>query len=133
MVRYATRLAGDPAATYRTIDVASRTAAADPHQLVEMLYDEAVRALTSAAWAIENRDFRLKAERVTRATAIFFALENGLDHEKGGDVARTLGTLYRGLREQVVEASLGSDPTPFREAAQTLSEIAAAWASMRPA
>jgi flagellar secretion chaperone FliS len=131
MTRYATRLSGDPAATYRTIDVASRAAAADPHQLVEMLYEEVVRALGTAAWAIERRDLPLKADRVTRATAIFFALEAGLDYDRGGDVARTLGTLYRALRQQIVDASLGNDPAPFRDAAATLSEIAAAWASVR--
>lgn len=131
MVRYATRLSGDPANIYRTIDVASRAAAADPHQLVEMLYEEIVRALESAAWAIDNRDLRFKADRVTRATAIFFALENGLDYDRGGDVAHTLGTLYRSLRQQVIDASIGNDPAPFRSAAATLSEIATAWSSVR--
>lgn len=131
MPRYATALAGDPAATYRQVDLVSRTGGADPHALVDMLYVEAIRALTGAAWASENRDHRLKSERVTRATAILFALENGLDFERGGDVSRTLATLYRGLRGQVLEASIGSDPAPFRSVAADLREIADAWASVR--
>jgi hypothetical protein len=44
MARYATALAGDPAATYRQIDVAGRTADADPHRLVALLYEEGVGA-----------------------------------------------------------------------------------------
>ncbi|PCD04062.1 flagellar export chaperone FliS [Sphingomonas spermidinifaciens] len=131
MPRYATALAGDPAATYRQIDLASRTGGADAHALVDLLYVEAIRALAGAAWATEQGDYRLKSERVTRATAILFALENGLDHEKGGEVSRTLATLYRGLRAQVVEASIGSDPTPFRATARDLKEIADAWAAVR--
>ena len=131
MARYATALAGDPAATYSRVDLASRTGGADPHALVGLLYGEAVRALRGAAWAIEHSDFRMKSERLTRATAILFALENGLDFERGGEVSRTLATLYRGLRAQVVEASIGNDPLPFRDAAAQLKEIGDAWASVR--
>jgi flagellar protein FliS len=131
MARYATALAGDPAATYRQIDLASRTGGADAHGLVDLLYVEAIRALSGAAWATEQGDFRVKGERVTRATAILFALENGLDHERGGDVSRTLATLYRGLRTQVIDASIGSDPAPFRAVAQDLKEIADAWAALK--
>ena len=124
-------LAGDPAATYRQVDLASRTGGADAHALVDLLYVEAIRALSGAAFATEKNDYRIKSERVTRATAILFALENGLDHERGGDVSRTLATLYRGLRSQVIDASIGSDPAPFRAVAQDLKEIADDWAALR--
>jgi flagellar protein FliS len=131
MARYATALAGDPAATYRQIDLASRTGGADAHALVDLLYVEAIRALSGAAWATEQGNFRIKSERVTRATAILFALENNLDFERGGDVSRTLATLYLGLRAQVIDASIGQDPAPFRAVAQDLKEIADAWASLK--
>lgn len=131
MTRYATALAGDPAAVYRQVDLTSRTGGADQHQLVELLYEEGVRALRTAAWAAEHRDFKLRGDRVTRALAILFALENGLDFDRGGDVSRTLATLYRGMRGQVVDASIGQDPAPFRAVAADLSEIAGAWASVR--
>lgn len=131
MTRYATVLAADPASTYRQIDLAGRTAGADPHRLVALLYEEGSAALRTAAHAVETRRFAVKSERVARATAILFALEAGLDFDRGGDVARTLATFYHGLRQQVLAASLGSDPAPFRDAAQSLDEIAAAWASVR--
>ena len=131
MVRYATRLGGDPAATYRQIDVAGRTAEADPHQLVELLYDELVHALRTLAWATEHRQFKVKSDKATRATAILFALEAGLDFEKGGDVAKTLSRLYRGARQTVIQASVGYDPAPFLSVAANLEEIAEAWRSLR--
>jgi flagellar secretion chaperone FliS len=131
MPRYATALAGDPAATYRQVDLASRTGGADPHALVGLLYAEAIRALVGAAWAADHQDYRMKSERVTRATAILFALENGLDFERGGDVSQTLATLYRSLRAQVIDASIGSDAAPFQSVASQLQEIADAWASVR--
>lgn len=133
MPRYATALAGDPAQTYRQIDLAGRTGAADPHALVGLLYEEAIAALRAAAWAAENRKFTVKSERVARATAVLFALEAGLDFEKGGEVSRTLATFYHGIRNQVIHASIGSDPAPFRDAAESLADIASAWSSVRNA
>jgi flagellar secretion chaperone FliS len=130
-MRYATALAGNPYETYRSIDLASRTGGADAHGLVGLLYAEASRALRSAAWAAENRRFDVKSERVTRATAILFALETGLDFERGGEVSKTLARVYQGARQRVVEASLGADPAPFLEVAAMLDEIAEAWAGVK--
>lgn len=130
---YATALGRNPESTYRRIDLAGRTAEADGPALVQLLYDEAVAALRTAAWAVEHRHFALKSEKLTRATAILFALEAGLDFETGGDVARTLSRLYTGARQTIVKASIGHDPAPFREVAATLDEIGAAWRTVRAA
>ncbi|MDR6852497.1 flagellar protein FliS [Sphingomonas sp. BE123] len=127
------RLTTDAAATYRTIDAVGRTAAADPHQLVELMYKECIAALRSAAFATEKGQFAVKSERIARATAILFALEGGLDFERGGEVSRTLATLYHGLRNQIVHASIGSDPAPFRAVADDLADIAGAWSAARAA
>lgn len=131
MVRYATRLGRDPAATYRQIDVAGRTAEADPHQLVGLLYDELIHALRAAAWAADHKQGKIKGDKVTRATAILFALEAGLDFEAGGEVATTLGRLYHGARRQVVDAAVGWNSAPFLDVAKNLEEIAEAWRSLR--
>lgn len=130
---YASALLRDPAQTYRQIDLAGRTANADGPALVQLLYEELCQALRVAAWAAENKKFAVKSERVTRATAILFALEAGLDFEKGGDISFTLARLYAGARKQVIEASLGHDGAPFRDVADTLSEIAEAWRTARAA
>jgi flagellar protein FliS len=128
---YATALLRDPYATYRQIDAVGRTAQADGPALVQLLYEELVSALRAAAWAVQNNQFATKSERVTRATAILFALEAGLDFDRGGDVSKALSRLYAGTRRQIVDASIGSDPAPFRDAAQSLAEIAQAWKTAR--
>lgn len=121
-----------PEQTYRRIDVAGRAAqAANGAALVQLLYEELTHSLRAAAHAAAARNFVAKSERVTRATAILFALEAGLDHEAGGEVSRTLAGVYAGARRRVVQASLGHDPEPFREVAAGLEEIAGAWRSAR--
>ncbi|MBB4087148.1 flagellar export chaperone FliS [Sphingomonas carotinifaciens] len=128
---YASALAADPAATYRQIDIVGRSTMADGPALVQLLYEELIAALRTAAWATENRQLARKSERVTRATAILFALENGLDFDQGGDLSVTLARLYAGARKQIVDASLGQDPQPFRDVATSMAEIAEAWRSIR--
>ena len=131
MPSYATALRGDPEATYRQIDLAGRTAEADGAALVQLLYEELIRALRVAAHATEFRNYALKSEKITRATAIVFALEAGLDFDKGGDVSHTLARLYRGARNAIIEASIEHDPQPFLDIAANLEEIANAWAQAR--
>lgn len=125
---YASTLLRDPWSTYREIDAAGRTAqAATGPALVQLLYAELVAALRAAACATEQRQYRVKSERVTRATAILFALESGLDFDKGGEVSKTLARMYAGARRSIVNASIGEDPRPFRTTADSLDEIAVAW------
>ncbi len=130
---YASALLRDPARTYREIDLAGRTAAADGPALVQLLYEELTQALRVAAWATDHRQLATRSERVTRATAILFALEANLDFDKGGDVSRVLARFYAGCRKQVIDASLGTDGAPLRNVAAELDEIAGAWKQARAA
>lgn len=123
----------DPDATYRQIDLVGRTTEADGAALIQLLYEEAIHALRAAAWAAEHHQTKTKSDKVTRATAILFALEAGLDHEAGGEVAQTLSRLYAGARRTIVDASIGNDPAPFRDVAATLDEIGQAWRTVRAA
>ena len=119
--------------TYRRIDLAGRTATADGPALVQLLYAELTSALRAAAFACERGQQAIKSERVSRATAILFALDAGLDFEQGGDVSKTLARVYAGARATIVRAAVGADPAPFRTAANDLDEIAQAWAAARAA
>lgn len=130
---YASSLGRNPAATYRQIDMAGRTATADGPGLVQLLYEELVAALRAAAHAAERGQNAVRGERVTRATAILFALEAGLDFDGGGAVSTTLARLYAGARRTVLGAAMGDDPRPLRDTADTLEDIAGAWATARAA
>ena len=130
---YAQAFAHDAAATYRRIDVAGRTTGADGPALVQLLYEELVSALRAAAFATASGQGALKSDRVTRATAILFALEAGLDFDSNPELSGTLARVYGGARRTIVEASIGNDPNPFRESAAMLEEIAGAWRTARAA
>ncbi len=124
---YATRLRGDPGETYRAVDVASRAGGASPHELIMMLYEDLLRELRVAALATEKRDYAAKSAKLTKALAILFALEAGLDFNAGGEVAETLSRFYRGARETIMRASLDHDPALLLDVAANVSEIADSW------
>mgnify|MGYP002653298573 CR=1 FL=1 len=67
---------------------------ADQHRLDAaraVLRQPVGQALRVAAWAADHKQFATKSERVTRATAILFALEANLDFENGGEVSQVPG------------------------------------------
>jgi flagellar protein FliS len=96
-----------------------------------LLYDELGRALRAVAAAIESGNGSVRSEKATRAISILFALEAGLDFERGGDLSKTLAGLYRGARAKVIDASLSEDPRPFIDVATNMAQIADAWAAVR--
>ncbi len=133
MTAFASRIGRSAEAAYRQIDLAGRTATADAHGLVELMYDELTHALGAVAVAIRTGNHAVKSDKIARAVAILFALEAGLDYERGGTVARTLGGLYRGARKAILDASLEQDPAPFLDVASNMREIAGAWRQVKSA
>ena len=124
---YASRMSRDPRETYRAVDVASRTGGANPHQLITVLYEDLLRELRLGALATESGDHALKNERLTKAVALLFALESGLDFDKGAAVAETLSRFYRGCRDAVMRASIDNNAALIRDVVASVGDIADSW------
>lgn len=124
---YASLMSRDPRETYRAVDVGSRAEGANPHALITMLFEDLLRELRLAALAVEARDFSARSVRTTKAVAILFALEAGLDFDRGADVAETLSRFYRGARDAVMRASVENNAILLREVATNVGEIADSW------
>lgn len=124
---YASRLSRDPRETYRAVDVASRTGGASAHQLITVLYEDLLRELRLGALAMDSGDHVLKNERLTKAVALLFALESGLDFDRGAAVAESLSRFYRGCRDATMRASIENDPALIRDVVANVGEIADSW------
>lgn len=105
----------------------------DPLQQVVMLYDGAIKFLRLAAADIEANEIMKKGEHVNRALDILNYLQNILDFEKGGDVARTLDHLYTSVSVKVLKASASLDATAMRTAGELLVPVRDSWASVAEA
>lgn len=121
---------GAAKASYQSVDLASRIEGASPHQLVQVMYEELLKALDAMAVATRRGDLAQRNARQARALAILTGLETSLDFEKGGEIARGLVTIYREARRLLVAAGREGDADKIGQARDMLSEIASAWDSI---
>lgn len=124
--RYAT-----PGARYHNVDVTTRIEGASPHRLVALLYEELLTRLATLKSALATGDIARRTDSQTRVLAIFTALETGLDHEKGGEVAGMLSKIYAEGRRLIGVAVRDNSAVPLDECRKIVAEIATAWDAIR--
>lgn len=110
----------------------SRVANAEQNKLqqVVMLYDGAIKFLLMAAADIEAADLVAKSAHTSRALDIVSYLQSILDFEQGGEVAPVLDALYAGVTALTLRGSAKLDATLMRQAADQLSPVRDAWATI---
>ncbi|MEJ7926857.1 flagellar protein FliS [Sphingobium sp. AN641] len=112
---------------YAAVHSGSRTEGASPHALVKILFDELLLALETAIVAERMGDRVKVSDKQARAMSILFALESSLDFDKGGDIARGLGQIYREARRLLLTAARERSVEPVDQARDMIAEIADAW------
>lgn len=112
--------------------VSTRTA--PPGQLVAMLYDGAIRFLQQAMAGFELDDplefNRTINNNVLRAQSILMELNNSLDLERGGELAKTLRQLYWYMDSRLTESNLNKRPEGIQDAIARLEVLRDAWQQM---
>jgi flagellar protein FliS len=112
---------------YRNVHVASAVPYADGVQLIQMLFDGLVDALSSAEGEIERKNIQEKCRALNRATSIIYGLQDSLDFKKGSDLARNLSELYEYMIRRVMFANLHNDLNALKEVKGLVNEIRGAW------
>lgn len=114
------------AAAYRQTEVQSRT----PLELVVMLYDGGLKFLHQAREAITRGDIAARRDASARALAIVSELQNTLNLEQGGDVARQLDELYVYVNGRILQAAIDNSVGPIDDASRVLSMLRESWAAI---
>jgi flagellar protein FliS len=108
-------------------------AAADPHQLIGMLFDGFTAAVAEARGALRRRDVSAKCAAIARAVRIVDeGLRAGLDIKAGGALARDLGNLYAYIVKRLTEANLRNDEAALEECLRLMQPIHEAWTAIAP-
>ena len=116
---------------YRRLQQESRAAAADPVELVTMLYDELETAIGVLAAMVRQGQRVSATEPAHRARAILIGLDVGLDHENGGDVAEALARVYRSMRRKLDNAVAANDAEELDELLKGIVTVSSAWRQLR--
>ena len=114
-------------ARYQSVDIASRIEGATPHRLVQIMYEELLKALDAMAFATARGDYMKRGQHQARVLAILTGLETSLDFDKGGQIAVDLVAIYREARRLVVSAGRDGDAARVNRAREMIQEIASAW------
>jgi flagellar protein FliS len=124
------RVPSNPWQSYQ--QVATQTA--PPGQLVLMLYAGAAKFLERALTGFEMDDPAEANETINnniiRAQEIIFELNVTLNMNEGGELARTLRSLYDYIDRRLMEANLKKDAEPVKEALGRVVVLRDAWAQM---
>jgi flagellar protein FliS len=109
----------------------SRAAAADPIELVTMLYDELETAIGVLGSMVRQGQRISATEPAHRARAILIGLDGGLDRDAGGDVAAALSRVYRSMRRKLDEAVAQNDGEALADLLDGVLTVSAAWRQLR--
>jgi len=112
---------------YEAMAYSSRIEGASPHELVSILYEELVLALTLLAFAMQARDSVKTNAQFGRASGIIHALEAGLDHDLGGALAESLAGIYRSARAEMMAARQTGDAPRIERLVQAFTEMSDSW------
>ena len=113
---------------YAQIDVESEILNATPYQLIQILFNGALSALRRALILMEQGNIAGKGENISKAINIIGnGLKQGLDKEKGGELAENLALLYDYMITQLLDANLKNNPEKIHEVIKLLTEISDAW------
>jgi len=116
---------------YRRLQHESRAAAADPVELVTMLYDELETAIGVLGSMVRQGQRISATEPAHRARAILIGLDAGLDRDAGGDVAAALSRVYRSMRRKLDESVAQNDGEALADLLDGVLTVSAAWRQLR--
>jgi flagellar protein FliS len=123
---FATR--ASPTEAYARIGVETGVSAADPHRLIQMLFDGALVVIASARLHMERNEIAEKGQDISKGIDIVAnGLKASLDIQGGGELAERLAALYDYICTRLLHANLKNDPAALTEAAGLLSELKGAW------
>jgi flagellar protein FliS len=100
---------------------------------VVLLYDHAIASATIARDATARRDIRARKDAMSKTLAIVSELQNTLDMENGGEVARNLDRLYSYVNATLMDACFHHDPKRVDEAIRVLTTLREGWVAIAAA
>jgi flagellar protein FliS len=118
--------------TYRSIGAHGRVEGANPHRLVQLMFEALLDRLAIARGHLERGRTAAKGESLSRAIALVESLSASLDLERGGEIAENLRALYDYAMRRLLEANLRNDPAAIDEVAGLVREVKGAWDAIVP-
>ena len=100
---------------------------ASREKILLMLYEGAIRFVKQAMIAIDKKDIAERGMNIGRAYDVVMELNNSLNHEIGGDIAKNLEQLYMFITEQLTKSNATGQKKPLEDALKVLETLYSGW------
>ena len=100
---------------------------ASKEQVLLMLYQAAIKNCKKAMTSIEQNQIPEKGEYIGKLQDIVIELNNSLDLEVGGDVAKELSSLYDYMLFASTQANIKIDKEPLEGCLKVLNTLYEGW------
>jgi len=117
----------------RDIYLESRVLAADPVELIHILFEHGLMQIKLARTALAEKNIAGRAKAVSKALAVVGELESSLDHKAGGSLSQNLGKLYQYMRKRLCDGNLKSSDAALAEVESLLQTLDDGWNAMQRA
>jgi flagellar protein FliS len=115
---------------YKKVNIDSSIAAANPHQIIVMMFDGALESIALAKGAIERNELAIKSQMMTKAVNILTALQNSLDKEAQPEISENFDFLYQYCINKLNDVNITLDIAGIEEVNGYLKPLRDAWKEM---
>ncbi|MFK7962771.1 MAG: flagellar export chaperone FliS [Burkholderiaceae bacterium] len=120
------------ASVYANVSVDTCVSQAEPHRLIDLLFQRAQDLLATADAAIVSKDIATKGESITKVLRI---LDEGLRaalNPEAGEISQNLRSLYDYCMSRLLKANIDNDREIIQEVRTLLGEVHAGWRGIAP-
>lgn len=110
---------------YQAYSLASQTV--PKTKQIVMLYDGAIRFMQQAREAVIEKRIQDRYNLLVKASDIMVSLQNCLDHESGGDIARVLHDFYSSIDMSIISIHRTNSLSMCDRVIEELKKMRAAW------
>lgn len=116
------------ASAYARVGLETGVIAASPLELIVMLFEGAMAAVTTALGHMKAGETEKKGKAISKAILIIQdGMRASLDQEAGGEIAGSLDALYDYMVRRLLQANLNNSPDMLDEVQTMLADLKSAW------
>ena len=112
---------------YKKTNLEAELSVADPHRVIQMMYEGLIERLSQAKGAIMRHDYEYKADRISKAVGIINGLQSALDNRSNPELGQRMFALYDYMKELLTKASVSLDTAPIDVVINLILPIKQAW------
>lgn len=116
--------------SYKVVGNQTGVVDANPHRLIQMLFEGALDRLNMAKGFIEHDNIEARSIYINKAISIIGGLQSSLNNEAGGEIADNLDSLYDYLMRRLYDANRQNSIEMVEEVLVLLKEIKSGWDSI---